>query len=123
MELQTDVAAGRLSQWFQGERTLEIDRAIRRLGLTLRCREKLPAAMQDSITRTIVEAFAEGVNAYMATLSYKDLPLEYKLLDYWPEPWTPFKSALLVKYMAYDLSVRSPDKYLTRLLGQWGGRH
>lgn len=119
MELQTDVAAGRLSR-FLGERTLEIDRAIRRLGLPYAAERSYQLMMQDSITRTIVEAFAEGVNAYMATLSYKDLPLEYKLLDYWPEPWTPFKSALLVKYMAYDLSVRSPDKYLTRLLGQWG---
>ena len=119
MELQTDVAAGRLSR-FLGERTLEIDRAIRRLGLPYAAERSYQLMMQDSITRTIIEAFAEGVNAYMATLSYKDLPLEYKLLDYWPEPWTPFKSALLVKYMAYDLSVRSPDKYLTRLLGQWG---
>jgi penicillin amidase len=119
MELQTDVAAGRLSRLL-GERTLEIDRAIRRLGLPYAAERSYQLMMQDSITRTIIEAFAEGVNAYMATLSYKDLPLEYKLLDYWPEPWTPFKSALLVKYMAYDLSVRSPDKYLTRLLDQWG---
>jgi penicillin amidase len=119
MELQTDVAAGRLSR-FLGERALEIDRAIRRLGLPYAAERSYQLMMQDSITRTIIEAFAEGVNAYMATLSYKDLPLEYKLLDYWPERWTPFKSALLVKYMAYDLSVRSPDKYLTRLLGQWG---
>jgi penicillin amidase len=119
MELQTDVAAGRLSR-FLGERALEIDRAIRRLGLPYAAERSYQFMMQDSITRTIVEAFAEGVNAYIATLSYKDLPLEYKLLDYWPEPWTPFKSALLVKYMAYDLSVRSPDKYLTRLLDQWG---
>jgi penicillin amidase len=119
MELQTDVAAGRLSR-FLGERTLEIDRAIRRLGLPYAAERSYQLMMQDSITRTIIEAFAEGVNAYMATLSYKDLPLEYKLLDYWPERWTPFKSALLVKYMAYDLSVRSPDKYLTRLLDQWG---
>jgi len=119
MELQTDVAAGRLSR-FLGEQALEIDRAMRRLGLPYAAEKAYQLMSQDSITRTIIEAFTEGVNAYIATLSYKDLPLEYKLLDYWPEPWTPFKSALLVKYMAYDLSVKAPDKYLTRLLAQYG---
>ena len=119
MELQTDVAAGRLSR-FLGERTLELDRSMRRLGMVYAAERSFALIQQDSLTRTILEAFAEGVNAYITTLSYKDLPLEYKLFDYWPEKWTPFKSTLLVKYMAYDLSVRAPDKYLTRLLGQYG---
>ncbi len=119
MELQTDVAAGRLSR-FLGERTLEIDRAMRRLGMVYAAERSFALMQQDSITRTLLEAFTEGVNAYISALSYKDLPIEYKLFDYWPEKWTPFKCALLVKYMAYDLTTRSPDKYLTRLLARYG---
>lgn len=119
MELQADVAAGRLSR-FLGERGLPIDRAMRRLGLSYAAERALKALTQDSVSATMVQAFTEGVNAYIEGLSYADLPLEYKLFDYWPEPWTPLRSALLVKYMAYDLSVRAPDKYLTRLLARYG---
>ncbi len=119
MELQADVASGRLSR-FLGPRGLEVDRGMRRLGMLYAAEKSLALISQDSTTRVLMAAFAEGVNAYIATLSYESLPVEYKLFDYWPEPWTPLRSALLVKYMAYDLSTKAPDKYLTRLLNDYG---
>ncbi|MCX7981001.1 MAG: penicillin acylase family protein [Bacteroidia bacterium] len=119
MEVQSDAAAGRLSR-ILGEALLENDRAMRRLGLPYAAERALATMMQDSITRMIVEAFTEGVNAYLSQLRSRDYPFEYKLLDYAPEPWSPLRSAYLVKYMAYDLTVKSQDKYLTRLLSQIG---
>ncbi|MCB9087425.1 MAG: penicillin acylase family protein [Calditrichae bacterium] len=44
----------------------------------------------------------------------KRLPLEFKILNYQPEPWTPLKSALLLKYMAWELSGFSEELMMTR---------
>lgn len=119
MEIQSDAAAGRLSR-ILGEATLPHDRAMRRLGMPYAAERALQVAQNDSLTRTILEAFSEGVNACIATLKPADYPFEYKLLDYAPEPWSPLRSVYLVKYMAYDLTVRSSDKYLTQLLTHTG---
>ncbi|MCS7153301.1 MAG: penicillin acylase family protein [Bacteroidia bacterium] len=119
MEIQSDAAAGRLSR-ILGEVTLAHDRAMRRLGLPYAAERAYQAIMSDSLSRAVLEAFTEGVNAYISQLHSRDYPVEYKLLDYAPEPWTPMRSVYLVKYMAYDLSVRSPDKYLTALLPRIG---
>ncbi|MGQ9863259.1 MAG: penicillin acylase family protein [Bacteroidia bacterium] len=118
MEMQSNAAAGCLSKYL-GERTLEFDRAMRRLGMPVAAQRALQEIQKDSLSRTILEAFTQGVNAYIRSLSYKNLPLEYKLLDYEPESWSPLRSAYLIKYMAYDLSVRAPDKYLTRMLQRY----
>ena len=47
--------------------------------------------------------------AYIKTLDEGSMPLEYKLLDYKPEPWTNLKSALFLKYMAWDLAGGEED--------------
>jgi penicillin amidase len=44
------------------------------------------------------------VDQYIASLRYADLPLEYKLLDYVPEAWSPLRSALIQQYMVENLS-------------------
>ncbi len=119
MEVQTDAAAGRLAR-ILGSSLLENDRAMRRLGLPYAAERALEAMQRDSLSNAVLNAYTQGVNAYVAQLRPRDYPFEYKLLDYQPEPWTPLRSALLVKYMAYDLSVKSQDKYLTRLLSQIG---
>ncbi|MCX8112961.1 MAG: penicillin acylase family protein [Bacteroidia bacterium] len=119
MEIQSDAAAGRLSRIF-GEVALPHDRAMRRLGLPYAAEQALQVMLSDSLIRTIIEAFTEGVNAFLEQLHPRDYPFEYKLLAYEPQPWSPLRSAYLVKYMAYDLTVRSPDKYLTALLPKIG---
>ncbi|RMF52254.1 MAG: penicillin acylase family protein [Bacteroidetes bacterium] len=119
MEVQSDAAAGRLSRVL-GENLLPYDRAMRRLGIPYAVEKALQAVQQDSLTWAMLTAFAEGVNAYLAQLSPRDYPFEYKLLGYAPEPWSPIRSLYLVKYMAYDLTVKSQDKYLTRLVAQLG---
>ncbi|MEN3040784.1 MAG: penicillin acylase family protein [Bacteroidia bacterium] len=115
MEIQSDAAAGRLSR-ILGELGIPHDRAMRRLGLPYAAERALQAIQGDSLMRAVIEAFTEGVNAYISQLKPRDYPFEYKLFDYAPEPWSILRSMYLIKYMAYDLSVRSSDKYLTRLL-------
>ncbi len=98
MEFQTHAAAGRLSEILgvgPESRILDYDRGQRRLGMVYGAQQAYDLMIEHETARVIVEKYTEGINQYIASLTYKDLPLEYKLLDYKPEPWTPFKCALL----------------------------
>jgi penicillin amidase len=119
MELQTHDAAGRLSE-IVGPATLDRDRLKRRQGMrtsalkTLQKWESIPEIDQ------VIAAYTEGVNAYIASLAYAQYPIEYKLLDYAPEPWTKLKCVLLLKYMSAMLTLNESDMENTnafRLLG------
>ena len=119
MEFQTHVAAGRLSE-IVGPARLETDRFFRRMGLPFGAANSLKAMMADPETRTVLTAYTAGVNAYIKQLTPATLPFEYKLLDYRPEPWQPLKCALLLKYMAWDLSGRTDDLRMSNILRQYG---
>ncbi|GAB3340534.1 penicillin acylase family protein [Marivirga atlantica] len=120
MEFQTHASAGRISEIIGGG-ALEFDRYQRRNGL-LYAAEKAIKAMEDNdVTSNIINSYTEGVNAYINGLTYKELPIEYKLLDYKPENWSNLKSALLLKYMANDLAGGDSDaenNYLLKTLGK-----
>ena len=68
----------------------------------------------------MLESYSAGVNAYIAQLTPATLPFEYKLLDYRPEPWQPLKCALLLKFMAWDLSGRTDDLRMSNILSKYG---
>ena len=55
-------------------------------------------------TRTMLEAYARGVNAYAASLDPKSMPPEFQLLQYSFRPWTPADTCVLVKIFAEALS-------------------
>ena len=55
-------------------------------------------------TRVLLEAYARGVNAYIASLDGKTLPPEFQILQYKPKPWTPADSLLIGKVFAEGLS-------------------
>ena len=78
------------------------------------------AFRDDPKTREALDAFTAGVNAHIADLGRKGLPVEFKILDYRPEPWTDYKCALLLKAMAYSLTSYNQDAAMTRMKG-WGG--
>jgi penicillin amidase len=52
----------------------------------------------------LLDDYTAGVNAYIDQLSTTDLPIEYKLLNYYPEKWTTLKCILIQKLMANDLT-------------------
>lgn len=117
MEFQTAAAAGRLSEFLYhvaGDKVVEFDRLKRRSGMVWAARRTLEHYQNDSLARLIVESYTEGVNDYIRGLGYRGLPLEYKILDYRPEPWTPLKCALLLKYMAEMLTSDENDLTLTQ---------
>ena len=121
MEFQTHAAAGRLSE-ILGDipGVLKFDRLQRRQGMVFGAKNSFSEMSKDKKSNDAVMAYSAGVNAYINSLSDKNLPIEYKLLDYKPEAWTPIKSALLLKYMAKDLAGRDYDLENTNVYNMLG---
>jgi len=92
-----------------GTNFLEIDRYFRRLGMVYAAEKALDAVEKDPEIKAACNAYTDGVNAYIATLNESSYPLEFKLLDYKPEPWTNLRTQLLSKYMAFDLAGSEKD--------------
>lgn len=98
MDLLRRVTQGRLSE-ILGKDQVETDLLMRALRIEEKS-EKILAGASPEIIESL-EAFAAGVNQYMA---YYPLPPEFKILGYHPEPWKPVHSVNLIGYMAWDLS-------------------
>ncbi len=119
MDLQVRSAAGRLSEVL-GPQTVEMDRRARRMGLGYGAEINLKMSMSDSITREAILGYTAGVNNYILQLSPKDMPIEYKLLGYEPEAWTPLKCMYMLENMTLTLAGRADDLAMTNLMKRLG---
>jgi penicillin amidase len=99
MEMNRRIGSGRLAE-ILGPKALEADRFMRTLGLRRVSEANL--ANYDAETRRFLDAYAAGVNAYLAQRPV--LPPEFWLLGVTPEPWTAVDSIVWTKVMAWDLS-------------------
>lgn len=107
MEFQTRAAAGRIAEILGNDpRYIRFDREQRRIGMVYGAENALKAMEDDPVSKSVIDAYTAGVNAYIATLTESTLPVEYKLLDYKPEKWTNLKIALFIKLMSNDLAGR-----------------
>ena len=103
MEFQRRVGAGSMSEAV-GEAGLTIDRVMRTLGLHRAAQRDYEAMDAQSPQRRSLEAYAEGVNAFLDAATPSYLPIEFKLLGLGkPSPWTPADSLVWQKVMAWDL--------------------
>ncbi len=105
MDFWRHIGSGRLSEMF-GESQLETDKFLRTLGWARVVEAEL--ASLDAETLSVLQAYADGVNAYLAQRRGPALSLEYAVLGlltpgYTPEPWTPLNSLTWAKAMAWDL--------------------
>ncbi len=119
MEIQTANAAGRISE-IVGEKALDVDRMQRRIGMGYGADAAQEYISKDPESKKLIDAYCQGVNAYISTLAPKNYPIEYKLLDYKPEEWTPIKVALLLKNMANMLSVFEFDIENSNFVAKYG---
>jgi penicillin amidase len=119
MEFITHAAAGRVSE-ILGKRALAFDLLQRRIGMVYAAEKAYAEAQKDKQTFAVLQAYTDGVNAYINQLAPSDYPLEYKLLSYAPEAWSPFKCTLVMKYMAKELAYRNDDLAMTNILAQHG---
>ena len=132
MDFQTRAAAGRLGEvigakWDTDKTTgkrvnliLQYDRGQRRKGMIYAAERSLQAMEAEPRTKAMLDAYRNGINAFIHSLSYRKYPLEYKLMDFAPEDWTNLKSALMLKFMADDLTGHSDDIANTMLRDQLG---
>nr|WP_299345169.1 penicillin acylase family protein [Allomuricauda sp.] len=108
MDFVTRAAEGRLSE-IVGEATLAVDLNTRRKGMELGTQKIFAATMQDPFAKMTYEQYAKGVNAYLFSLDEKDWPLEYRLLDMEPEPWSALRTIRIANYMANRSNTRNHD--------------
>ncbi|MBL8351190.1 MAG: penicillin acylase family protein, partial [Burkholderiaceae bacterium] len=100
METHRRIGAGRLAEAF-GEGALDTDRFLRMLGV-----RRAAAAQWAQVSpgsRELLQAYADGVNAVIATLAAR--PPEFLILGLKPEPWTPEDSLSWAIMMAWDLGA------------------
>ena len=81
---------------------LDQDKQHRTLGFAQVAEAEFAGASAQS--RALLQAYADGANAYIASLDTKSLPPEFQILQYKPSPWTPADSLLVIKVFAEALS-------------------
>lgn len=119
LEFQTHASAGRLSE-VVGKDAIEYDRGQRRKGMVFGAENALMKMQEIPELIENLEAYRDGMNSYVSSLSPADYPLEFKLLDYKPEPWTLKKTALLLMYMTDMLAGGDSDLEYTNFLKKYG---
>jgi penicillin amidase len=112
MDFRRHVTSGRLSELF-GSGQIATDRFVRTLGWRAVAEQEVAAL--DAVSLSYYEAYARGVNAYLASRGGADLSLEYAVLGfqnpaYEPEPWSPADSVAWLKAMAWDLRSNLEDE-------------
>jgi penicillin amidase len=105
MDFWRHIGAGRLAEIF-GMSQLETDKYLRTMGWDRVAQQEIQ--QMDVQMQADLQAYADGVNAYLAEHEGSSLSLEYavlKLLNprYKPESWQPLHSLTWGKVMAYDL--------------------
>jgi penicillin amidase len=106
MDFWRHIGSGRLSEMF-GESQLDTDKFLRTMGWRQTAEQEY--ADLGPRSKAILDAYVEGVNAYIADREPVELSLEYLILtgvlnpDYTIEPWTPVHSLTWGKAMAWDL--------------------
>ena len=113
MDIQTRAASGRLTE-LVGPRALQLDESPRRMGMPRAAERKLAAIDSSSESRRTLDAYADGVNAYIDSLLPAHYPIEYKLLHARPERWLPINSIHLLERMGWTLAAGDPDKMVAR---------
>ncbi|MFC9703297.1 penicillin acylase family protein [Streptomyces sp. NPDC056943] len=112
MDVRRHVTAGRLSEMF-GESQVETDSFLRTLGWRRVAQQEYDKVLSAE-TKKYLQAYAEGVNAYLKDRDPADVSVEYAALsftnDYAIEPWTPVDSVAWLKAMAWDLRGNMQDE-------------
>ncbi len=104
MTMLRRTAQGRLSELF-GQRTLAIDSVIRRFDIYGTAVKSVPA--QDAATAQALEAYAAGVNGWLAEVNKGALGRgapEMWVFNHPVAPWQPADSIAILKLMALQLS-------------------
>ncbi|MEH2025544.1 penicillin acylase family protein [Nostoc sp.] len=105
MDFWRHIGSGRLSEMF-GSSQVDTDKYLRTMGWARVAQQEI--AEINAEMKAYLEAYADGVNAYLTEHQGSALSLEYAVLKflnprYQPEPWQILHSLTWGKVMAYDL--------------------
>ncbi len=105
MDFWRHIGSGRLSEMF-GQSSVKTDMFLRTLGWRHVAEQEYHQLSDEA--RFILNAYADGVNAYLQDRRPEEISLEYAVLRllnprYVIEPWTPIHSLTWGKAMAWDL--------------------
>lgn len=100
MDFDRRLAGGTLSELIGGM-TVPLDRYLRTVGAP-QAAERDWAALSPE-TRALIEAYCEGINAYLATRDGA-LPVEYTVFRGAPRPWKPLDVMVRTRLMSWLLS-------------------
>jgi penicillin amidase len=101
MDMARRAGEGRLSELF-GQATLPFDRMFRIVGIRRSAAQIIARMAPASLDR--LRWYADGVNAYIASARGR-YPVEFDLLGYEPELWTPLHSVIVGRLTAWELNL------------------
>lgn len=112
MDLQVRAGAGTLTELL-GAAALPADSETRSIGLPRGAERAWRALPDTSQSKRFANAYAEGVNAYIAGLTPDREPVEYKMLGVHPPQWTGINTVHLANRMAYTLTYGPNEQELS----------
>lgn len=115
MDMMSRAASGRVAE-VAGPSRLSYDIKQRRKGMTYAIKQAEEGWKKHPESYLMIQKYVDGVNTALSELSISEYPLEYKLLNVKPEPWTVQKTIMIVKMMANDLAGRGSDIPATNML-------
>ncbi|MFX1607386.1 MAG: penicillin acylase family protein, partial [Promethearchaeota archaeon] len=111
--MQNAFAAGRISEIVGGARAgaIDSDKFYRSIGLARSAQDSLDwleanAASDPDVQDALNGIYAEvaGANVFINSLTSATMPMEFKVLGYTPEPWTPVDVMINAKMLAWGLA-------------------
>ncbi len=119
MDITTRAMEGTTSE-ILGEVSLSADMESRRLGIPRAAEVAVKSWAKNEQGMKYIASFCNGINHYISNLSDDEYPLEFKLLGYKPQKWSPFRTALFIKAMAKTLNYRYEDIAYSNALNKLG---
>ncbi len=106
MEVQRRAATGRLAEVL-GEGAIGFDKLFRTVGINRLAKELWAWEGLSEDSRMVLTAYSEGVNAFLDEVRRKEssLPIEFDVLGYEPESWSPEDCLAIVRLMGWELNI------------------
>jgi penicillin amidase len=117
MDLTRRAGEGRLSE-ILGPSTVKFDKMLKSVGFKM-IAEKLQRQLHPK-SAEILNAYTAGVNEFIRTHKGR-YPIEFDMLNYEPEEWSPVHSLMIARLMAWELNISwHADVVLGELIARLG---
>ncbi|MHB1048490.1 MAG: penicillin acylase family protein [Bacteroidota bacterium] len=101
MDISRRAGEGRLSEVL-GTSTISFDRMLKTIGFKTIAQQLEKQLHPQSIE--LLQAYSDGVNEFIRSHKGK-YPIEFDMLNYEPEEWTPVHSLMIARLMAWELNI------------------